>query len=75
MDFLRILWDHEEDPDGNVQHIGDHELTVEDVEHVLSHPATKESAGQPDCPSSGDTRPPTATSSSSTRKSTKRRFE
>ena len=37
MDFLRILWDDEEDPDGNVQHIADHDLTVEDVEHVLGN--------------------------------------
>jgi len=41
MDFLRILWDHEEDPDGNVHHIADHELTVEDIEHVLSNPSSE----------------------------------
>ena len=41
MDFLIILWDDEEDPDGNVQHIADHDLTVEDVEHVLSNPISE----------------------------------
>ena len=41
MDFLRILWDDEEDPDGNVQHIADHDLTVEDVEHALSNPSSE----------------------------------
>ena len=41
MDFPRIVWDEEEDPDGNVQHIADHDLTVEDVEHVLSHPSSE----------------------------------
>lgn len=41
MDFLRILWDDEEDPDGNVQHIADHDLTVEDVEHVLRNPSSE----------------------------------
>ena len=39
MNFLKILWDEEEDPDGNVQHIADHDLTVEDVDHVLSNPS------------------------------------
>lgn len=41
MDFLRILWDDEADPGGNVQHIADHDLTVEDVEHVLSNSSSE----------------------------------
>ena len=28
-------------PHGNVQHIADHGLTVEDVEHVLTHPCSE----------------------------------
>lgn len=42
MAFVRILWDDEDDPDGNVEHIADHDLTMDDVEHVLTH-RTRES--------------------------------
>ena len=45
MDFIRILWDLEDDPDGNVEHIAEHDLTMEDVEHVLTHP-TREGASR-----------------------------
>jgi uncharacterized DUF497 family protein len=31
----QILWDLDDDADGNVQHIGEHGLTIEDVEEVL----------------------------------------
>ena len=41
MEFIRILWDDENDPDGNVEHILEHDLTMEDVEHVLSNPTRK----------------------------------
>jgi len=34
----RILWDDDDDPTGNVQHILDHDLSIEDVEYVLSRP-------------------------------------
>ena len=30
-----VLWDMDDDPEGNVQHIADHGLTKEDVENVL----------------------------------------
>jgi uncharacterized DUF497 family protein len=33
-----IFWDSEDDPDGNVQHILDHGLDVDDVESVLAAP-------------------------------------
>ncbi len=36
MQFLRIRWDDEADPDGNVQHVAEHGLTIADVEHVLA---------------------------------------
>jgi uncharacterized DUF497 family protein len=39
MSFLRILWDDPDDPDGNVQHILEHGLDIEDVEGVLTDPA------------------------------------
>lgn len=44
------MWDLDEDPDGNVQHIGEHGLTIEEVEEVL-HAATEvvasNSSGRP----------------------------
>ncbi len=30
-----VLWDMDDDPEGNIQHIADHGLTEEDVEDVL----------------------------------------
>ena len=38
MAFRFFLWDEETDPHGNVEHIAEHDLTVEDVEHVLKNP-------------------------------------
>ncbi len=35
MRFISILWDNEDDSEGNVQHIARHGLTVTDVEGVL----------------------------------------
>jgi uncharacterized DUF497 family protein len=32
---LQIIWDLEDDPDGNVQHIAEHGVTIEEVEDVL----------------------------------------
>lgn len=40
MHFTSIIWDAEDDPNGNVEHIAEHELTVEDVEHVLAAPTS-----------------------------------
>ena len=50
MSFLRILWDSEDDPEGNVAHIAEHGLSVEDVEAVLAQPdseGTSRSLGAP----------------------------
>lgn len=41
MNIFRILWDMPDDPDGNVQHITEHGLAIEDVEDVLSNPASE----------------------------------
>jgi hypothetical protein len=30
-----VVWDDPDDPRGNVQHIAEHEVTIEDVEDVL----------------------------------------
>ena len=38
MTDVRIIWDVAEDPDGNVQHIAAHGITVEEVEDVLRDP-------------------------------------
>ena len=50
MSLFRILWDEPDDPDGNVQHIEEHGLTMDDVEEVLSNPTsegTSASTGRP----------------------------
>ncbi len=50
MNFLRILWDDPDDQSGNVQHIAEHGLDVEDVEGVLADPTSEgvsESTGLP----------------------------
>jgi hypothetical protein len=36
-----IIWDLDDDPDGNVQHIAEHGVTVEEVEEVLRDPETR----------------------------------
>jgi hypothetical protein len=38
MQTFDILWDLDDDPEGNVQHIAEHGITVVDVEEVLSDP-------------------------------------
>lgn len=46
-----VVWDAEDDPDGNVQHIAANGLTRDEVEDVLSDPgnptATSRSSGRP----------------------------
>lgn len=44
MNIFRILWDDADDPDGNVQHLGEHDLTIDDVEEVLSNPISEGSS-------------------------------
>lgn len=41
MDFLSIIWDEVDDPLGNVQHIAAHDLTIDDVEFVLTQPLSE----------------------------------
>jgi uncharacterized DUF497 family protein len=36
-----ILWDLEDDPDGNVQHVAEHGVTVAEVEAVLRDPRSR----------------------------------
>lgn len=52
MKFFQILWDDDDRPDGNVQHIAEHGLTIEDVEYVLENPTREtmsSSTGRPCC--------------------------
>ena len=52
MRFLHVIWDDYDNPEGNVQHIAEHGLTIEDVEHVLDNPLdkrTSRSTGRPCC--------------------------
>jgi uncharacterized DUF497 family protein len=41
MTFFRILWDDPDDPEGNVQHVAEHGLDIEDVEEVLNDPTSE----------------------------------
>jgi uncharacterized DUF497 family protein len=41
MGYLRILWDDPDDPNGNVQHLLEHGLSIEDVEEVLENPTSE----------------------------------
>ena len=38
LNFNSILWDRDDDPRGNVQHIAKHNLTMDDVEDVFQNP-------------------------------------
>jgi uncharacterized DUF497 family protein len=52
MEFLQILWDDDDRRDGNVQHIAEHGLTIEDVEFVLENPTEEgvsNRTGRPCC--------------------------
>ena len=40
MPSIQIIWDLEDDPDGNVQHIAEHGVTTDEVEQVLFDPAS-----------------------------------
>ncbi len=50
MGYTTIIWDLDDDPEGNVQHIAEHDLTKEEVEDVLAKPegrSTSRSSGLP----------------------------
>ena len=51
MDDIHIVWDLEDDPDGNVQHIREHDVTMDEVEDVLYDPnsvtSVSRSSGEP----------------------------
>jgi uncharacterized DUF497 family protein len=52
MKFLQVIWDDDDQSDGNVQHIAEHGLTIEDVEYVLENSTWEgisSSTGRPCC--------------------------
>ena len=40
--FLRVVWDLDDDPQGNVRHIAEHGITKAEVVEVLTQPETRE---------------------------------
>jgi hypothetical protein len=38
MRYVRVIWDDDANPNGNVSHIAEHGLTIEDVEYVVANP-------------------------------------
>ncbi len=47
---IDVVWDLDEDPHGNVQHVAEHGLTKDDVVYVLNNPdrhGTSRSSGWP----------------------------
>ena len=51
MAFHSIIWDLDDDPDGNVQHCLDHGVTQDEVEEVVASPSSRRgvsrSSGRP----------------------------
>jgi hypothetical protein len=50
MNGVRIIWDLDDDPDGNVHHIAEHGLSKAEVREVLLNPSSRgssESSGAP----------------------------
>jgi hypothetical protein len=50
MPFDAIIWDLDDDPDGNVQHCSEHGVTKEEVEEVFQNATgsdTSHSSGRP----------------------------
>ena len=41
MGFNRIIWDDPDDPYGNLHHIAEHGLDIEDIEEVLANPTSE----------------------------------
>ena len=41
MMYSSFFWDAADDPDGNVQHIAEHDLTVDDVAAVFYAPVSE----------------------------------
>jgi hypothetical protein len=57
MGYMTIIWDLDEDPAGNVQHIAEHDLTKEEVEVVLADPEWRGKSRYQGCQLSSVPRP------------------
>ena len=44
MGFATAVWDLDDDPKGNIQHIAEHDVTKEEVEEVLKNPSGVDSS-------------------------------
>ena len=75
MDFFRALWDDPDDLDGNVEHIAEHGLTIDDVEEVLENPTARGIAIPVAYPACGATRQTADTSSWFVKRSSKTQSE
>ena len=47
MAYFEIIWD--EGPDGNVEHLAEHDLTPEDVEEVIFNPVDRDIVRSANC--------------------------
>jgi uncharacterized DUF497 family protein len=57
LNFTSILWDRDDDPQGNVQHIAKHNVTMQEVEDVFQNPAATDTSRTSGLPAVfGDTR-------------------
>jgi uncharacterized DUF497 family protein len=50
MKYASFFWDEDDDPDGNVQHVAEHDLTVDAVEKVLVAPVSEGRSNSSDFP-------------------------
>ncbi len=41
MKIAGVIWDEEDDPDGNVAHIAEHDISIDEVEDVLYDPRNR----------------------------------
>ena len=42
MSFLHVIWDLDDDPQGNVQHIAEHGISKAEIVEVVGRPETRE---------------------------------
>ena len=52
MRFFQFIWDDPDDAEGNVQHVAEHGLTIDEVEHVMNDASSEgvsQSSGRPCC--------------------------
>ncbi len=47
---VTIIWDLDDDEEGNVQHIAQHGIEKDDVAHVFDHPVGFDTSGSSKCP-------------------------